>query len=131
MTADQSVLYVEDEPLLRELATIVLGDAGFEVVTAENGTAAFEVLDEDGSPFCAVVTDVDLGAGPDGWAVAKRARELNRALPVIYVTGGSGHQWQSQGVPKSMLLRKPFTSVEIVQALQSILGNAGVRCGNR
>ena len=129
MSADQSVLFVEDEPLLRELAIIILGDAGFQVVTAENGRAAFEALDEDGSPFCAIVTDINLGAGPDGWAVAKRGRELNKALPVIYLTGASGYQWQSQGVPKSMLLRKPFTSDEILQALRSILGSAASQSG--
>ena len=128
MSADQSVLYVEDEPLLRELATIILGDAGFQVVTAENGRAAFEALDEDGSPFCAIVTDINLGAGPDGWAVAKRGRELNKALPVIYLTGASGYQWQSHGVPKSMLLKKPFTSDEILHALRSLLGSAAPQC---
>jgi CheY-like chemotaxis protein len=80
MAADQSVLYVENEPLLRD---IILEDAGFKVVTAENGTAAFESLDHDGSPFCAIVTNVNLGHGPDGWAVAKRGRELNRTLPVV------------------------------------------------
>jgi DNA-binding response OmpR family regulator len=63
---------------------------------AVNGHAAFETLKKDGSPFCAMVTDVNLGAGPDGWAVAKRARELNETLPVIYLTGASGHQWQSK-----------------------------------
>jgi DNA-binding response OmpR family regulator len=121
MPAHKAVLYVEDEPLLRQLASIILEDAGFEVVTAEDGGAAFEALDNDGSPFCAIVTDVNLGSGPDGWAVAKRGRELNKTLPVIYVTGASAHQWQAEGVPRSMMLRKPFTSAEILQTLRSLL----------
>jgi DNA-binding response OmpR family regulator len=121
MPAHQAVLYVEDEPLLRELASVILEDAGFEVVTAEDGRAAFEALDNDGSPFCAIVTDVNLGSGPDGWAVAKRGRELNKTLPVIYMTGASGHQWQAEGVPRSVMLRKPFASAEILQALRSLL----------
>ena len=45
MTADRAVLYVEDEPVLRELVAMILEDAGFEVVTAENGVAAFHALD--------------------------------------------------------------------------------------
>ena len=121
MPAHQAVLYVEDEPLLRELASVILEDAGFEVVTAEDGRAAFEALDNDGSPFCAIVTDVNLGSGPDGWAVAKRGRELNKTLPVIYMTGASGHQWQAEGVPRSVMLRMPFASAEILQALRSLL----------
>jgi CheY-like chemotaxis protein len=122
------VLYVEDEPLLRELASTVLSDAGFRVVTAENGEAAFEASDEDGQPFCAVVTDVNLGRGPDGWAVARRARELRQGLPVVYATGASGHQWYSEGVPESRILRKPFTSGQILGALKSLLGSSARNC---
>jgi len=129
MPAEQSLRYVEDVPFLREVAEISLQDAGFEVVTVENGTAAFEALDDGGSPFWAIITDINLGTGPDGWAVTKRARELNRVLPVIYLTGASGHQWASNAVPKSLLLSKPFTADQIVTALrQLLLGNAAVRC---
>jgi DNA-binding response OmpR family regulator len=128
MSGDQSVLYVEDEPLLRELAAIILSDGGFRVVTAEDGDAAFEALDDDGQPFCAIVTDVNLGRGPDGWAVARRARELKDSLPVVYVTGASGHQWNSEGVPESLILRKPFTSRQILDALRSLLGPAAGKC---
>jgi DNA-binding response OmpR family regulator len=124
MSDDRPVLYVEDEPLLREFAAVILEDAGFEVVTAENGDAAFLALDDERKPFCAVVTDVNLGDGPDGWAVAKRGRELNRELPVVYVTGASGHQWQSEGVPHSLLVKKPFTSTQIIKAIRSVLETA-------
>jgi CheY-like chemotaxis protein len=126
--SDQSVLYVEDEPFLRELAAVVLEDAGFEVVTAEDGLAAFEALDNDGSPFCAIVTDVNLGNGPDGWRVAERGRQLNKDLPVVYVTGTSAHQWRSNGVPNSLLVRKPFTPAEVIEALRTLLGRAEARC---
>jgi len=121
MSTDRAVLYVEDEPVLRELVAIILEDAGFEVVTAENGVAAFHALDDQGEPFCALITDINLGAGLDGWAVAKHGRELNRTLPVIYVTGESGHHWQAEGVPHSLLLKKPFTSKQILEAIFSIL----------
>jgi DNA-binding response OmpR family regulator len=128
MSPDQSVLYVEDEPLLRELAAVILEDAGFEVVTAEDGRAAFEALDGDGSPFCAIVTDVNLGNGPDGWTVAERGRQLNKNLPVVYITGASAHQWRSNGVPNSLMVRKPFTSAEVIEALRTLLGSAEGRC---
>src|ERR1700690_2758633 len=124
MSDDRPLLYVEDEPLLREFAAIILEDAGFEVVTVENGAAAFLALDDEREPFCAVVTDINLGDGPDGWAVAKHGRELNRELPVVYVTGANGHQWQSEGVPDSLLVKKPFTSDQILEAIHAVLENA-------
>ena len=121
MMRDQAVLYVEDEDLIRDLVAIALEDAGFEVAVAENGAAAFDALDEDADPFCAVVTDINLGSGPDGWAVACRARELNDDLPVVYVSGGGGHEWRSKGVPDSVLIAKPFKVAQIVSAVLSLL----------
>jgi DNA-binding response OmpR family regulator len=121
MPDDRAVLYVEDEPLIRELGATELRDAGFEVVAAESGTAAFDALDNDAAPFCAIVTDVNLGDGPDGWEVARHARELNDALPVIYVSGANGHEWQRKGVPNSVMIAKPFKMAQIVKAICALL----------
>jgi len=118
------VLYVEDEALLREFIAVMLDDARFEVVTAENGAAAFLALNE-GEPFPPVVTDVNLGDGPDGWAVAKRRRDLNRSLPVVYVTGASGDQWQFEEVPHRLLVKKPFKGDQILKAIFSLLQIGG------
>ena len=88
---------------------------------ASDGAAAVEALETNPYPFCALVTDVNLGDGPDGWEVARRGRELNQALPVIYVTGAAGDQWKSEGVPGSLVLGKPSTVNQIVQGLRSLL----------
>jgi DNA-binding response OmpR family regulator len=121
----QYVLYVEDEPLIRELTATVLREAGFEIVVAENGDAALAALDGDADPFRAVVTDVSLGPGPDGWRVAKRARELNHALPVVYVSGANAHEWQSKSVPASVMITKPYSPERIVTVISSLLRIGG------
>jgi DNA-binding response OmpR family regulator len=121
MPDTQAVLYVEDDDLIRELSAAALEEAGFKVVVAESGTAAFDALDGDADPFCAMVTDVNLGAGPDGWEVARRARELNDTLPVIYVSGGSGNGWQSKGVRDSIMIVKPYKITQIASALSALL----------
>lgn len=121
MSATKTVLYVEDEPLIRELSVLALEDAGFVVVVARDGSAALKVLTRDAEPFGAVVTDINLGHGPSGWDVAKRARELNHAVTVIYVTGAGGHDWQAKGVPDSVMIGKPFTPGELVAAVGSLL----------
>jgi hypothetical protein len=56
--------------------------------------------------------------------VAKRARELNELLPVVYMTGGNGHEWASQGVPNSILITKPFAPAQIVTAVSQLLNTA-------
>jgi CheY-like chemotaxis protein len=83
------VLVVEDEQLLREMVEPALADAGYSVLLAHNGSEALKHLEErksEEAPLRALVTDVQLGPGPSGWEVAKRARELHPEIPVVYVT---------------------------------------------
>jgi DNA-binding response OmpR family regulator len=123
MSDGQAILYVEDEDLIRELTAVEIEDAGYGVVVVENGEDALEALDGDANPFSALVTDVNLGRGPDGWEVGKRARELDGEIPVIYMTGASGHEWRSKGVPNSVLIRKPFRASEVIAAIAKLLKN--------
>jgi DNA-binding response OmpR family regulator len=115
------VLYVEDDVLIRELVEITLQEFGFEVVGAADGTTALDALKDNVVPFRALVTDVNLGTELDGWEIARRARELRRALPVVYVSGASGHQWKSNGVPDSVMIAKPFTPKQLAGTLSSLL----------
>jgi CheY-like chemotaxis protein len=128
MNDERSVLFVEDEDLIRELAADELKEAGYELVVVENGDEALEALDGDADPFCALVTDVNLGEGADGWEVGKRARELDDEIPVIYMSGASAHEWQSKGVPDSVLLNKPFTPSQLIAAIGRLLKKMGRRC---
>jgi CheY-like chemotaxis protein len=124
------VLYIEDEALLRELALTILGDAGFTVTALSTGEGAVELLETEGSSVRALVTDIDLGARPNGWEVATRARELFPDLPIIYVSGGSSHEWTSKGVPGSILLPKPFAAAQLVVAVSSAMQDrAGATLG--
>jgi DNA-binding response OmpR family regulator len=124
MSDDQSILYVEDEDLIRELTAVEIEDAGYDVVVVDNGDAALEALDGDAEPFSALVTDVNLGNGPDGWEVSQRARELDGEIPVIYMTGASGHEWKSKGVPNSVLIKKPFLPAQIIAAIAKLVKKA-------
>jgi CheY-like chemotaxis protein len=68
-----------------------------------------------------VITDINLRGRLTGWDVAKRARELDPAIPVIYMTGDAADQWASLGVPNSLLLNKPFAPAQIVTAVAQLL----------
>ena len=98
-----------------------LTEAGFEVLTAPNGIEACALLDADASRFKGVLTDIRLGTGPDGWAVGHRTRELVPHMPVVYMSGDSGHEWASNGVPNSVMLDKPFAMAQAVTAITQLL----------
>jgi DNA-binding response OmpR family regulator len=116
------VFIVEDEPLIQDLLETPLRDGGYDVAKATCGEDAIAMLEADGSSYQALITDVNLGRGRlSGWDVAKRARELNPALPVIYMTGDSGHDWAANGVPNSIMLLKPFAPAQVVTAVSQLL----------
>src|SRR4051794_41604182 len=116
MTTTPALCLVEDDALIRELLETSLTDAGFEVVEVSCGTKALAEFDVDAARFRAVITDIRLGAGPDGWAVARRARELVSNMPVVYMSGGSAPEWSSKGWPNSLMGAKPFAQVQIITA---------------
>ena len=124
MTSTPALFLVEDGALIRELLEASLSDAGFEVVEVSCGTKALAHFDADAARFRAVITDIRLGAGPDGWAVARRARELVPTMPVVYMSGDSSHEWSSKGVPNSLMVAKPFAPAQIITAVSTLLNAA-------
>lgn len=116
------ILVVEDEALVQDLIENALREGGFESQVLSSGEKAIELLEgQDGSSYRVLLTDINLSGTATGWDVARRARELNADLPVIYMTGSSAEEWSSQGVPKSLLLQKPFAPAQVVTAVSQLL----------
>ena len=121
MTDSILLLLVEDEALIRVNLQEELDEAGFALVVAANGKQAMAELEADATRFCGVLTDIRLGSGPNGWEIARRARELVPNVPVVYISGDSAHEWDSRGVPNSVMVTKPFVTVQINTALSNLL----------
>lgn len=115
------LLLVEDEVLIRMNLEEELAEAGFDLAVTTNGRQAMAELEADPARFCAVVTDIRLGRGPDGWEIARRAREAVPAMPVVYVSGDSAYEWAARGVPNSVMVAKPFHPAEVVTAPSTLL----------
>ncbi|QDF36825.2 response regulator [Bradyrhizobium symbiodeficiens] len=115
------ILVVEDDFLIQDLVQGALSEGGFESEVASSGEEAVTLLQGDENNYRALVTDIHLQGALTGWDVAKRARELNPDMPVIYMTGAGADQWPSHGVPNSMLLQKPFAPAQVVTAVSQLL----------
>jgi DNA-binding response OmpR family regulator len=118
------LLLVDDDILLRDVLSTELADAGFEIVAVNDGTRAFAELDADATRFKAVITDINLGRGPDGWDIGRRARELVSDMPVVYISGDSGYEWSARGVPDSALIAKPFVPAQLVTTVSMLITDA-------
>jgi CheY-like chemotaxis protein len=117
------VLVVEDDVLIQLELEAALHDGGYATEADVSGEAAIAKL-EANSKIRALITDINLQREIHGWDVARRARELFPDLPVIYVTSVAAEEWTSQGVPKSILISKPFAPTQITTAISQLL-NAG------
>lgn len=115
------LLLVEDDEGVISLLEETLRDGGFDLELAKNGAAALGILEARSETLRGLITDINLGAGPNGWDIARRARELSEDIPVVYMSGASGHEWTSHGVPNSTLVHKPFAPAQIVTAISALL----------
>jgi DNA-binding response OmpR family regulator len=118
------LLVVENEAVVRLDLEDTLRDAGFSLVVAVRGDLAIAELEQNAARFGAVLTSIKLGPGPDGWDVARRARELVHGMPVIYMSSSTDGEWTSQGVPRSILIAKPFAAAQVVTAVATLLNQS-------
>jgi CheY-like chemotaxis protein len=118
------LLVVEDEPLILLGIQDALEAGGYTVLTAANGEEALELLTSRTDEISGLITDIRLGSGPDGWQVARHAREVKPNMAIVYATGDSAHEWASQGVPKSLLMQKPYAAAQAVSAISTLLTEA-------
>jgi DNA-binding response OmpR family regulator len=71
-----------------------------------------------------MVTDIRLGEGPNGWDVARHAREVIPTMPVVYMSGDSANEHSAYGVPDSVMLQKPFATAQLVTAISTLMNAA-------
>lgn len=123
----ETVLLVEDEPMLRELGQTVLEELGYRVLVAENGCAALEILRENtGLHVDLLLTDVimpEMG----GRELVNRIRPLLPETKVIYCSGYTEDAiFHSGGLEAGVFfLQKPYTVAAVAQKVKDVL-TAGV-----
>ncbi|MBR1172688.1 response regulator [Bradyrhizobium sp. KB893862 SZCCT0404] len=115
------ILVVEDDFLIQNLVEVALAEGGFENEIVASGEKAIALLQDEPTKYRALLTDINLNGQLTGWDVAKRARELNPEMPVIYMTGAAADEWPSHGVPNSILLNKPFAPAQVVTAVSQLI----------
>jgi DNA-binding response OmpR family regulator len=115
------ILVVEDDQAIQSIVEEALTDGGFEPAIAASGEEAVTLLKGHKGKYRVLVTDINLTGTLDGWEVAKQAREIDPAFPIIYMTGASADQWAANGVPTSVLLTKPFAPAQLVTAVSNLL----------
>ncbi len=104
----ETILIVDDEPLMRDFLQQALTRKGYTVAVAADGKQAYSELGK--SPFDLVITDMQM-PHLGGLDVLKRAKELNRNTAVIVMTafGTIENAVEAMGIGAYTYLLKPFS----------------------
>lgn len=119
-----TLMLVEDEPILLDVMTGLLGEAGFAVAPFESGLAAIAQLDHD--DFDVVVIDwaMDEGSGEDVFRWIQRAKPwlVDR---IVFLTGSDGEvEHVQQAAPDMPIFRKGADAAALIAALTAIARSA-------
>ena len=118
----RTILVVEDDPNLRDLAQEVLTSAGYHVLSAENGKQAFRIAEEHAAPVALLLTDVvlpELG----GKEIARRLTLLRPDIRVLFMSGYSGNAISRSGTldPAVDFIQKPWTPDARCEKIRTVL----------
>lgn len=114
-----TILVVEDEPTVCELAAETLLDAGYRVLTAADAKQAEAILARESVDL--LFTDIDLARNTNGLALARRARDLCPDLPIVYTSGGRDGLSVHETVPGSQFVPKPYRPSQLVALTRDAL----------
>jgi DNA-binding response OmpR family regulator len=114
------ILIAEDSRILNQELCEFLRGEGYEVRPVYCGEAGFEAINR-GEYFIALVTDIDLGPGPDGVDLARYARALLPHLPVVFMSGMMDPRHAVNGIARSQFVAKPFEPRQIGEALAAAI----------
>jgi len=120
----ETVLLVEDEKGVRELAREYLEMSGYTVIEAENGHAALELAAMHSGPIHLLMTDVVM-PGISGRELADRVGKVRPGVKVLYMSGYTDQSVVHHGILEddAVLLQKPFTVTTLASKLREILAS--------
>lgn len=119
---EETVLFVEDEPAIRNLLSEVLREQGYRVLVARDGVEAMEMARASELPIQVLVTDVVMPR-MGGMDLARKLRHEQEGLRVLltsgYVYGGMGELSELGGRVRA--IAKPYTPGEILSSMRELL----------
>ncbi len=120
-----TILLVEQNVTVRDLALEVLHDLGHHVILAEDGPAALRRL-EAGDLVDLILTDIGLPGGLSGPQVAERARALRPGVKVLFITGyaDEAEAAATPVIPGMDVMPKPFRVDALVEKVTGMLGGS-------
>ena len=124
--ATGTILVVEDEPIVRQLAASILLRAGYTVLEASDGEQALQIVARHGLNQIDLVFSDIIMPGMDGRALAARLHQQRPDLPVLYASGYVSDNLLS-AQDAALLLPKPYTPSVLIIRIRAMLDTRSSR----
>ena len=115
---NETILVVEDEPVLRDLANLILKECGYRVLQAGSGVEALRVWEREALNIDLLLTDLVMPEGMSGKDLAEKLRLTRRDLKVVCVSGYSMEDMNHGGM---VFVQKPYTRYSLAKVIRDTL----------
>lgn len=122
----ETILVVEDDPLVQGYVIAQLGSLGYRTLTASDGATALALVDQ-GASFDLLFTDIIMPGGMNGRELAEAVRLRRPGVRVLYTSGYTDNTIVHEGHldPGVALLRKPYRKADLSQKIREMLAGEG------
>lgn len=118
------ILLVDDEEVIREIASEMLAELGFTCITAPDGVEGIRLYQDLRDSIALVILDVEM-PGLTGDKVYDRLKEINPAVKILIASGYAKHHLESNYFKRKLdhYMPKPFQIQQLVQKLHLLLAS--------
>ena len=119
----ETILVVEDEPVLRDMAHLILQDCGYRVLEAGCGAEALQVWEGNPGAIDLVLTDMVMPGGMSGRDLVVRLMASHPQLKIIFTSGYNVEESNTDFFRRggAVFLQKPYSRVDLAQAVRESL----------
>jgi two-component system cell cycle response regulator len=116
----KTILVVDDDPDMRKLATIILGKEGYNVLEAEDGSMALDIVKEKKPDL--VISDVMM-ENVNGFMLYELLHDdpVTADIPLIFVTGAAQQAGAWDSDPNVVYLEKPIMMDQLIAAVNKVI----------
>nr|WP_274613293.1 response regulator [Bradyrhizobium acaciae] len=109
-------MIVEDDPMQREMISLLLEESEFDVISCESAEAAELVLQGNGDNVVLMMTDVELAGHMTGIELAYAAKKYKPDLDVVVTSGRPLRQRLPDG---AMFWSKPWAPLDVIRLAET------------
>ena len=119
----ETILIVEDEPVLRSMARDILEECGYRILEASSGKEALDVWNQRANEIDLLLTDMVMPDGVSGADLVEKLLTSRPRLKVVFTSGYTANEVNQEMLTRTRasFLAKPYTHAELAKTVRDCL----------